>query len=156
MTNLNKKLLTIYLFLGTLFFIAVIYLFIKNEVLPKNNSDVSHKIRLRSVRVIKNDYFENQIAENNGIHTDEETRAHNSTQLKNHSYFLLVNETENATYAKSESFYPTLFESPFSIDFQNEALIPISTLNNSYRLDILENGNKITSFSVPNLNTFLH
>lgn len=152
MTTLNKKLLTIYLALGTLFFIAVIYLFVKNEVLPKNNSDVSHKIRLTSVRVIKNNYFENQLTDNNN-HTDEETMAHNPIQFKKQSYFLLVNETDKATYAKSSSFYIALFEAPFSVDFQHEAILPISTLNNKYRLDIQEDGKKIGSFNVPNLNT---
>lgn len=153
MTHLNKKLLTIYLALGTLFFIAVIYLFVKNEVLPKNNSDVSHKIRLTSVRVIKNNYFENQLTENNNSNTDEETMAHNSIQSKKQSYFLLVNETDNATYAKSSSFYVSLFETPFSVEFQHEAILPLSTLNNKYRLELQEDGKRISSFNVPNLNT---
>ena len=153
MTNLNRKLLTIYLALGTMFFVAVIYLFVKNEILPKINSDLSHKVRLTSVRVIKNNFFNNRVVENNYRKTEKETMAYNSIQEKRQSYFLFVNETDNATYAKSTSFNIVLFESPFSVEFQDDALIPITTLNNKYRLDIQEDGKTITSFNVPKLNT---
>ena len=154
MMNLNKKLLTLYLALGILFFVAVLYLFAKNEVFSEISSNLSHKVRLTSARIIKNNFFKLQVEENNYRNTEEdEAMAYNSVQKKWQSYFLFVNETDMATYAKSTPFNITFFESPFSVDFQNDALLPVTALKDTYRLDLEDDGKKIAEFDVPNLNT---
>lgn len=153
MTTLTRKLLTIYLVLGVIFFALVIYLFVKNEILPKMNSDVNHKIRITSARVIKNNFFDQKLVEPNYVNSEAEAMAYNAVLEKWKSYFLLVNENDNLAYAKSTSFKITYLKSPFSIEFQDDPIIPLTTLSDKYKLNIEEDGKLITSFEVPKLDS---
>lgn len=153
MTNLTRKLLTIYLVLGIIFFAMVIYLFVKNEILPEMNSDVSHKIRLTTARVIKNNFFDQKLGEPNYTGSEADVMAYNSVREKWKSNFLLVNEIDNLTYAKSTSFQITYLKAPFSIEFQDDPVIPLTTLSDKYKLNIEEDGKLITSFKVPKLDS---
>lgn len=150
-TNLNRKLLFIYLTLGILFFILVIYLFVKNEILPEINPERNHKVRLSGIRVIKNDFFNQNKFDPNQRYPNENLIADNPVREKWQSYFLLVNENDNSIYAKSTPFHATVSEPPFSVQVQDDALIPLSTLSDKYRLDMQEDGKIIGSFKVSKL-----
>lgn len=156
MTNLTRKLLSIYLVLGIIVFIAVIYLFVNYEILPVNRLEISHKVRLSSVRVIKNDFFDQQLLDAAGGNSSEEALyAMHYNREKEQACFLLVNETDHATYAKSAAFYLALLKPSFTVRFLADAILPLSTLNDQYKVYLEAPKNYSASFEGINLKSLL-
>ena len=137
-TRLNNKLLTIFLSLGIVFFLAFIFLFVNNEILDKINSN--HSVNLKSIKIIKND-LAIRIPPDSLV--NEEEYIMNHTNDRSFKYkFKLVNTKDSITYVESNFFNLLLLKPSSSVNFYNEnSFIPYSTLKNDFKL-VLNHYNK--------------
>jgi hypothetical protein len=131
MTKLNNKLLAIFLTLGIVFFIVVVYMFIVNEIIPKLSKSTKHTVNLKSIKFIKNDYVDTSLV--NKIHRVSESMRHQETTSEDCSAEL-TNLTDSITYVESNNFNLKTILAPTTIDFYDNSGIPQPVLNDKFKL----------------------
>jgi hypothetical protein len=152
MTKLNNRLLSIFLTLGILFFIVVIYMFLVKEILPSSLTKTKHTVNLNSVKFIKNDYLDtSQVRKMQYV--NEEMR-YNEAANENCTISLL-NLTDSISYVESMNFNLKTSLPPKTIDFYNNSAIPQPVLNDKYKLVFSCSKKAIAELSLDNLMTFL-
>ena len=100
MTKLNNKLLSVFLILGSIFFIVLIFMFISKELMVK---PAKHSVKFNGVTVIKNDY-EDLTAAQRKAYEDEHANPYTQNHEVQTCTIDLANASDNLSYAKTNSF----------------------------------------------------
>ncbi|WP_337085134.1 hypothetical protein [Elizabethkingia anophelis] len=145
MTKLNNKLLTIFLILGTIFFIAIIYTFVTKEIFTKS---INHKVSFDGVTFVKNGYADFTKIENRENSEDEHSKNFHPGDKTQSCYIDLINLSDNLSYAKTNDFsIKAIRKTPEKIYAENlnganyvvgseGTTLPSSSLKDSYKLKI--------------------
>ena len=156
MTKLNHKLLTIFLILGTLSFIAIIYTFVMKELLTKT---INHKVSFDGVTFVKNGYANLNTIENQENFEDEHSKRFQTDDKTQSCYIELINSSDNLAYAKTNEFsIKAIRKTPkkISVENLNETTLPSSSLKESYQLKISCDNQIIEEFTLGKIDEILN
>ncbi|MDY3549001.1 hypothetical protein PG291_10360 [Riemerella anatipestifer] len=156
MTKLNNKLLTLFLIMGTIFFIAIIYTFVTKELLPKA---INHKVSFDGITFVKNDYADLTIVEQEENYEDEHSENFQENRNTQSCHISIVNLTDNLPYAKTDDFsLKAIRKTPEKISAQNlnEITLPSSSLKENYKLKIICENQTIEEFHLGKIDEILN
>ena len=156
MTKLNNKLLTIFLILGTIFFVAIIYTFVTKELLTKTTN---HKVSFDGVTFVKNDYADLTTIENQENFEDEHSKNFQTDKKTQSCHIDLINLSDNLSYAKTNDFsIKAIRKTPEKIPAENfnETSLPSSSLKENYKLKINCDNQVIEEFSLGKIDEILN
>lgn len=155
MSELNNKLLSVFLILGTVFFVAIIYTFVTKELFPKS---INHKVSFDGVTFIKNDYADLTANENQENLEDEHSKRFQANDKIQSCYIDLVNSSDNLSYARTNDFsLKAITKTPEKISSENlnETTLSSSSLKENYKLRISCDNKIIEEFPLGKLEEVL-
>ena len=165
MTKLNNKLLTIFLILGTIFFVSIIYIFVTKEILTKT---INHKVSFDGVTFVKNDYADLTTIENQENFEDEHSKNYQSDNKAQSCYIDLINLSDNLSYAKTNDFsIKAIRKTPEKIYAENlnganyvvgseGTTLPSLSLKDNYKLKISCDNQIVDEISFGNIDEILN
>ena len=147
MSKINNRLLTIFLSLGIVFFIVVVYMFLGNEIFPK---PVKHTIIFTGLKIVKNEYLDTSF-----MHKSVAESMNDDEPLREICKVSLLNLSDSVAYINSTNFDITRLFAPNSIEAPLNSTIPSTTFGDKYKIVIIKGLHTLTEFQIGDLNTFL-
>lgn len=136
MNKLNTKLLSIFLVVGIIFFLVIIFMFITKEIVPSNPTK-ANRIKITEARIIKNDYVNHNLLDSIK-HAGEamEHSIYRSYVNQQGCNILIINTNDSNIYAKSNDFKLELIDPPQTVEFNSNSIIPHYALKDDFKLVI--------------------
>lgn len=146
MNNANRILLSVFLLVGTIFFSVFLYYIFKEEGLSYK---VNTKVSLANARILKNDYFNQQMADSLDL-IDESERSY-ARMANRQNAFTFTCLQDKLVYAKTNYVDIDAIEAPETIQFSDISIIPTTVLKNDFRLQLTDKNKSIVEFDAVNL-----
>ena len=149
MTTLNKKLLSIFLSLGIIFFMVVVYMFMTTEILPRYRNSTNHTVTIKNMKIIKNDFVDTALI--NEIDYENRKMMNFESSIGDDCSLSLVNLTDNMAYFESDRFNIKTIIPPAKIEFNDNPAIPQPVLNDKFKFVFKYNKKTVVELPLENL-----